>query len=228
MKHEGKAAKAGLKMILLSFGLLLGIIAIGVIARMIGSFLASAATILFVLWGGFAIFVLNFFRDPDANVPPDSKAIVSPAHGTVDVIDEVDEPLFMGGRCKRISIFLSVVDVHVQQSPIAGRIALVKHTPGMFINAMRADCGLHNENVYVGIDSSEARGEKVGVRLIAGLIARRIIPWVAEGDLTGKGERISLIQFGSRADLYLPLSVEIKATLGQKVRGGESILALRK
>ena len=227
MKHEGKAARAGLRMILLSLGGLVGILFIGLLARMIGSFLGIIATVLFVLWGGFAVFVFNFFRDPDAAVPSDPKVIVSPAHGTVDVIDEVDEPVFMGGRCKRISIFLSVVDVHVQQSPVSGRVALVRHTPGRFINAMKSDCALYNENVLVGIDSSECRGEKIGVRLIAGLIARRIIPWIAEGDSTSRGERISLIQFGSRADLYLPLTVNVKAVLGQKVQGGESILAVR-
>jgi phosphatidylserine decarboxylase len=131
----------------------------------------------------------------------------------------------MGGECLRISIFLSVFDVHVQNAPLTGRIAFFKHSPGQYLNAMRADCGQFNENVLIGIEAGEPRGAKIGVRLIAGLIARRIVPWIAQNDVIERGERISLIQFGSRADVYLPKDAKIKIKLGDRVVGGESILA---
>ena len=95
-------------------------------------------------------------------------------------------------------------DVHVQNAPVLGRIAYFKHSPGQYLNAMRADCSKYNENVLIGIEAGEPMGEKIGVRLIAGLIARRIVPWIAQNDIVQRGERISLIQFGSRVDVYLP------------------------
>src|SRR5581483_3272950 len=137
-------------------------------------------------------------------------------HGKVDIIEEITEREFMGGKCQRVSIFLSVVDVHVQQAPVSGKIVLVRHTAGQFLNAMRSDCAQFNENVLIGVESTEAPGEKIGLRLIAGLIARRIVPFVVAGDSTAKGERISLIQFGSRVDIYLPMSATVKVKLGDR------------
>jgi phosphatidylserine decarboxylase len=124
-------------------------------------------------------------------------------------------------------VFLSLFDVHVQRAPVAGRVVLRKRTPGQFLNAMRTDSAACNENVLFGFESSERAGEKIGVRLIAGVIARRIVPWVAEGDVVERGERISLIQFGSRCDLYLPLSAKVQVQLGQHVRGGATVMATR-
>jgi phosphatidylserine decarboxylase len=131
----------------------------------------------------------------------------------------------MGGECQRISIFLSVFDVHVQNAPVTGRVAYFKHSPGQYLNAMRADCAQFNENVLIGIESVDPRNEKIGVRLIAGLIARRIVPWISENDPIQRGERISLIQFGSRVNVYLPKHAKIKVKLGDRVVGGNSVLA---
>ena len=131
----------------------------------------------------------------------------------------------MGGECQRVSIFLSVFNVHVQNAPVAGRVAFFRHTLGQYLNAMRADCAQHNENVLLGIESAEPAGEKIGVRLIAGLIARRIVPWTQKGETIQRGERISLIQFGSRVDVYLSRNARIKVKLGDKVVGGETVLA---
>ena len=108
---------------------------------------------------------------------------------------------------------------------MAGRIAYFKHSPGQYLNAMRADCAKYNENVLLGFESVEPRGEKIGVRLIAGLIARRIVPWIAQNDPVQRGERISLIQFGSRVEVYLPRRAKIKVKLGDKVIGGETVIA---
>ena len=131
----------------------------------------------------------------------------------------------MGGECQRVSIFLSVFDVHVQNAPLTGRVAYFKHTPGKYLNAMRSDCAQFNENVLIGLEAAGPRGEKIGVRLIAGLIARRIVPWIGQNDGMQRGERISLIQFGSRVDVYLSKAAKIKVQLGDKVVGGQTVLA---
>jgi phosphatidylserine decarboxylase len=225
MKHSGKALQAGLKLIVWSLLLVVGICALGLIARYFSAFIDTAKWALAGLWVAFAAFTLYFFRDPNPVVPDGKGLILSPGHGTVDRIDETEEPVFIGGRCRRISMFLSPLNVHVQNAPVAGRIACVRVTPGKFMSAMRVDCGLHNENVLIGIESAEVSGARVGVRLIAGVLARRIIPFVKEGDQTARGERISLIQFGSRCDVYLPPGTEIAVKLGDKVKGGETVLA---
>jgi phosphatidylserine decarboxylase len=227
MKHAGKARSAGFKIIAAALVLVSVLIAIGLAASIFQSLAAAGVIILLGIWLLFTLFALNFFRDPDANPPGEVEVIVSPAHGTVDVIDETSEAEFMGGRCKRISIFLSVFDVHVQNAPISGKIVHLKHTAGKFVNAMRSDCATCNENVLLGFESAEKPGEKIGVRLIAGLIARRIVPWVGPGDEVKRGERISLVQFGSRADLYLPLETQIQVRLGEKVVGGQTVVARR-
>src|SRR5207245_2372889 len=159
-------------------------------------------------------------------VPTERNLVVSPAHGKVDVVDTTTETNFMGGEVQRISIFLSVMDVHVQNAPVAGKIAHFKYTEGQFLNAMKTESATHNENVLIGFEAAEPRGAKVGIRLIAGLIARRIVPWVETGDEVARGERISLIQFGSRCDVYLPRSAKIKIKLGDRVVGGQTVIAL--
>ena len=157
--------------------------------------------------------------------PTGANLVIAPGHGKVDVIDTTTENDFIGGECRRISIFLSVFDIHVQNAPATGKISYFKHTPGEYLNAMRTDCAQFNENVLIGIDSVEPRGEKIGVRLIAGLIARRIVPWISQNDAVQRGERISLIQFGSRVDVYLPKHAKIKVQIGDKVIGGETVIA---
>ena len=115
--------------------------------------------------------------------------------------------------------------VHVQYAPVTARIAHFKHTPGQYLNAMKTESAQFNENILVGFDAAEPRGEKIGVRLIAGLIARRIVPWIRENDAAQRGKRVSLIQFGSRVDIYLPRRAEIKVKLGDRVVGGETVIA---
>src|SRR5437773_10175643 len=139
MKHAGKAAQAARKLILWTFVLLVVVVAGGFLAIVLGSLIASAALFLLCVWVVFAGFTLYFFRDPDPRVPSNANAIVSPAHGKVDVIDETTEPEFLGGPCRRVSVFLSVIDVHVQNAPVAGRIAFCKHTPGQFVSALKAE-----------------------------------------------------------------------------------------
>ncbi|HEU5396110.1 MAG TPA: phosphatidylserine decarboxylase [Verrucomicrobiae bacterium] len=226
MKHSGKAALAALRIFGWSLAGLLALFAAAAIGKYVGTFILQYLTgALVLVWALFAAFVWYFFRDPDPMTPTGRDLVISPGHGKVDVIDTTTEAEFMGGPCRRISIFLSVFNVHVQNAPVTGRVAFFKHTPGQYLNAMRCDCAQFNENVLVGIDCFEPRNEKVGVRLIAGLIARRIVPWLVENDPVQRGERISLIQFGSRVDVYLPMRATVKVELGQKVVGGETVIA---
>jgi len=225
MKHAGKARSAGLKIIFLSLTAVLLLLIVAFLARTVAVFVLGLSTTLVVLWVLFAVFTFNFFRDPDARVPTGKGLIVSPAHGTVDVVDETTENEFMGGRCKRISIFLSVLDVHVQKSPISGKLVFHKHQDGQYLSATRSDCGSFNENVLLGMIPADFPGMKIGIRLIAGLIARRIVVWAAAGEDVVQGERISLVQFGSRGDVYLPSSAKLQCKLGDKVIGGETVIA---
>jgi phosphatidylserine decarboxylase len=196
------------------------------LSKIIGDLLLNYLTwALIAVWVLFTAFTFYFFRDPDPMVPTGPDLVIAPGHGKVDVIDTTTETEFMGGECQRISIFLSVIDVHVQCAPVTGRIAFFRHTPGQYLNAMKTDSAKFNENVLIGLDAAEPRGEKVGVRLIAGLIARRIVPWINQNDTVQRGERISLIQFGSRVEVYLPRRAKIKVNLGDRVIGGETVIA---
>lgn len=203
----------------------LALLAMAFLGKAIGTIILSIGGGLAGLWVLFALFTFYFFRDPDPRVPSGKNLVIAPGHGKVDAIDTTTEPDFMGGECQRISIFLSVIDIHVQNAPVTARVAYFKHTPGQYLNALNADSAKFNENVLIGLESAEPAGEKVGVRLIAGLIARRIVPWVRADDAVQRGERISLIQFGSRVDVYLSRNARIKVKLGDKAVGGETVLA---
>jgi phosphatidylserine decarboxylase len=225
VKHSGKALFAALKMAGWSGAAVLALLAAAFLGKVIGSVVLESSAVLFGLWILFALFTLYFFRDPDPMVPTGKNLVIAPGHGKVDAIDTTTEPDFMGGECQRVSIFLSVIDIHVQNAPVTARVAFFKHTPGQYLNALNADSAKFNENVLLGLESVEPLGEKIGVRLIAGLIARRIVPWVAQNDPVQRGERISLIQFGSRVDVYLSRNAKIKVKLGDKVIGGETVIA---
>jgi phosphatidylserine decarboxylase len=226
VKHSGKAVLAALRLIGLSAAAVIALLAGAFLAKYIGTYvLEYLKWVLVALWALFTVFTFYFFRDPNPMVPTGTDLVIAPGHGKVDVIDTTTETEFMGGECQRISIFLSVIDVHVQCAPVAGRVAFFKHTPGQYLSAMKTDSAKFNENVLIGLDAAEPRGEKVGVRLIAGLIARRIVPWIAQNDTVQRGERISLIQFGSRVEVYLPRRAKIKVNLGDRVIGGETVVA---
>ncbi len=226
MKHAGKATRAALKMVIVTLVLVMLVPVIGALAALIGGAMVAVSIFFVIAWLVFAVFTLYFFRDPTPKVPVGTNLVVSPAHGKVDVIDTTTEPKFMNGECRRISIFLSVIDVHVQNAPVTGKVAYFKYTEGQFLNAMKTECAACNENVLIGIDATEPAATKIGVRLIAGVIARRIVPWVELGDEFKRGDRISLIQFGSRCDVYLPMAANVKVKLGDHVVGGETILAV--
>jgi phosphatidylserine decarboxylase len=176
------------------------------------------------LWAGgilifLGVFVLYFFRDPERTPPADADAVVSPADGRVTAI--VDEE-FEGRPGKRVSIFLSVWDVHVNRAPMAGKIRKVEYRPGRFYAAMRARASQENEQNVFTVETD--RGE-MSFKQIAGWIARRVVSWKAAGDAVATGERIGLIRFGSRMDVWLPPEAEIVAKKGQFVAAGSSTLA---
>jgi phosphatidylserine decarboxylase len=226
MKYSGKARKAAFKLITLTFIAGFVIWALMAFASVVGAILSAVAVpALLIIWILFAIFTLYFFRDPTAQAPAGASLVLSPAHGKIDVIDTVNEPLFMGGECQRVSVFLSVFDVHVQNAPVTGKITFFKYSLGQFLNALKTESAIYNENVLLGFEMTDPPALKIGVRLIAGVIARRIVPFVQQGEEVIRGERISLIQFGSRADIYLPATASVRVKLGDRVVGGETILA---
>jgi len=225
MKHAGKARRAGLRIIFLTLIPALAVAVICHFSRGAGEWVRALGAVILLLWVLFAAFTFNFFRDPEARIPAGKGFIVAPAHGTVDVVDETTEGEFMGGTCQRISIFLNVFDVHVQKAPVSGKLRFEKHCEGQYLSATRSDCGTFNENVLLGFVPTEFPDRKLGVRLIAGLIARRIIVWTTTDETVAQGERISLVQFGSRADVYFPAGAKLKCKLGDKVVGGETVIA---
>ena len=225
MKYSGKARQAAFKLIIWTLIALIAVFLIGIFGAMLATAIAATSVFLILVWLAFSVFTLFFFRDPTPTVPSGPNLVVSPAHGKVDAIEEITESKFMGGPCRRVSVFLSIFDVHVQNAPVRGKITFFKYTTGEFLSALKAESAERNENLLLGFESGERPGMKIGVRLIAGVLARRIVPFVKEGDELERGERISLIQFGSRTDLYLPMEAQIKVKLGEKVAGGKTIMA---
>src|SRR5271170_5279795 len=167
----------------------------------------------------FALFVFSFFRDPERVIPSDPGAVVSPGDGRVVVVTDEENAGVPG---KRISIFLAVWNVHVNRAPAAGVITRMEYRPGKFLAAMRERASMENEqNVFT---LSTDAGEMV-FKQIAGLIARRVISWKQEGERVARGERIGLVRFGSRVDVWVPKEAEILVKLGENVKGGSSVLA---
>lgn len=178
---------------------------------------------LAVLSGVFGIFNLVFFRDPQRTIPQNPIAIISPADGKIIQITEVDEHDFFKSRVKRVSIFLSIFNVHVNRSPISGKVEHFQYHRGAFLAAFKNDASLENEQTAIGIINEQ--GQKVMFTQIAGLIARRIVCDLREGYTTEAGVKMGMIRYGSRVDVYfLNDEVDIKVKMGDRVTGGESII----
>jgi phosphatidylserine decarboxylase len=203
---------------------------------------AAALVTAFLAWETLAwplafltLGVLAFFRDPERVVPQGDNLIVSPADGLVSLIAQVEPPQEMmvddgsgtrglsGGAVTRISIFMSVFDVHINRAPIGGTVRRVVYIPGKFMNADLDKASEENERQHVLIERPD--GLVIGFTQIAGLLARRIVPFVKPGDMVAGGQRVGLIRFGSRVDVYLPAGTDPKVVLGQTVVAGETVLA---
>jgi len=179
--------------------------------------------------------VFAFFRDPERVVPQGRDLIVSPADGLVTLIEQVPPPPELQAPdtdgssglppepVTRISIFMSVFDVHINRAPIGGTVRRVIYIPGRFVNADLDKASEENERQQVLIERAD--GVQIAFTQIAGLVARRIVPFIKPGDIVATGQRIGLIRFGSRVDVYLPRGTDSKVLLGQKVIGGETVLA---
>ena len=165
-----------------------------------------------------ALFFMWFFRDPNRKIPNGPGLIVSPADGVVTEAEWVETTA--GGRL-RVSIFLNVFDVHVNRSPIAGTVKVAEHRPGGFLNAMKPESALENEQTLIQIDGG---GYEVAFKQIAGLLARRIVCNLKVGDRVERGQRMGLIKFGSRCDVLMPAEAALKVKVGSRVSGGSTVL----
>ena len=186
--------------------------------------------LLFLSFGVFA-----FFRDPERVVPQNDAAIIAPADGIVTLIEEVQPPVELqiddgsgvaglpSGLVTRISIFMSVFDVHINRTPIGGTVRRVVYIPGRFMNAELDKASEENERQHILIEQTD--GMKLGFTQIAGLVARRIVPFVKPGDMVAKGQRVGLIRFGSRVDIYLPAGTDPSVMIGQTTIAGETVIA---
>jgi phosphatidylserine decarboxylase len=179
---------------------------------------------------GLTIWVAAFFRDPVRTTPRGDKLIVAPADGLVTMIARVGPPPELRGAegladgdYTRVSIFMGVFDVHINRAPITGRISRVAYVPGKFVNADLDKASEDNERQHFLIEGSD--GLKIGFTQIAGLVARRILSFVREGDVVEAGQRVGLIRFGSRVDVFLPAGTSPKVLLGQRTIAGETVLA---
>ncbi len=183
------------------------------------------------LFAGISLWVAAFFRDPIRTTPKGDGLIVAPADGMVTMIATVPAPAELvgdddglpPGPCMRVSIFMSVFDVHINRSPIAGEIKRVVYIAGKFLNADLDKASEDNERQHFLVEGRD--GLRIGFTQIAGLVARRIVPWVKAGDFVAAGQRVGLIRFGSRVDVYLPAGTSSQVLLGQRTVAGETIIA---
>jgi phosphatidylserine decarboxylase len=193
-------------------GLVLAIVALSLVNPFVGIALLVVTA-----------FFLFFFRDPEREVVAPPSAVVSPADGRVMVAGPSTTASFPADRWQQISIFLSPTDVHINRMPVSGRVTQVKYHPGRFLPAYRADAGELNEYTEVTVDHD---GIIVIVRQIVGILARRIVCRIKEGDVVKAGARFGVMKFGSRMDIFIPLESTMQATVGQKVVGGITVLAM--
>ena len=172
-----------------------------------------------VPFAGAALASAGFFRDPEREVPAIAGAVLSPADGRVTSVDEAIDDFV--GPAVRVSIFLSPLDVHVNRSPLGARVAATRYRPGKFVAAYKAEAGEVNESMTLHL---QGEGARVTVMQIAGVVARRIVCRVAEGDKLAAGERFGMIRFGSRTDCYMPHGTLVRVQPGEKVVGGVTVI----
>jgi len=177
----------------------------------------SLAATLFVCW---------FFRDPDRDIPQETNSLISPADGKVVIVEKNTECEYLPGPCTKVSVFMNVFNVHVNRIPFDGVVQRVQYNPGKFLNASFDKASIHNERNALIIKTVD--GVRFAVVQIAGLIARRIVNCVKEGETVIKGSRYGMIQFGSRLDLYLPDDFNVAVSVGEKTKAGSTIIGYMK
>lgn len=195
------------------------ILGAAILALVVGWWFGRLWAVPFAVLAAFFVF---FFRDPDRTVPTGANLVVSPADGRVMM---VGDPPFAGappGDWQLVSIFLSPMDVHINRTPVEGRVTKVEYHPGRFLPAYKTEAGTHNEWTEVWFDH---RGTVIVCRQIVGILARRIVTRLQVGQTVGRGERFGVMKFGSRIDLFVPRSAKLSVNPGDRVVGGESVLA---
>ncbi|MDP2798745.1 MAG: phosphatidylserine decarboxylase family protein [Deltaproteobacteria bacterium] len=178
--------------------------------------------IISVFFWAAGIFILYFFRDPERVVPDDPRAVVSPADGKVILIEKVTDERFLHGQVLKISIFMNIFNVHVNRIPYDGVVKEIRYQAGQFLAADQERASFENENNAVFLEVEDER--RMVVVQVAGVLARRIVCWAENGDKVKKGLRFGMIRFGSRLDVYLPLSVQIEVEIDQRVVAGQTVL----
>ncbi|MDI6790373.1 MAG: phosphatidylserine decarboxylase family protein [Thermodesulfobacteriota bacterium] len=178
--------------------------------------------IISVFFWAAGIFILYFFRDPERVVPDDPRAVVSPADGKVILIEKVTDERFLHGQVLKISIFMNIFNVHVNRIPYDGVVKEIRYQAGQFLAADQERASFENENNAVFLEVEDER--RMVVVQVAGVLARRIVCWAEHGDKVRKGMRFGMIRFGSRLDVYLPLSAQIEVEIDQRVVAGQTIL----
>ena len=209
-------AREGLLFIAIAGVVAAGAFGFAISRRSWSLWLAAFVLLLLALW------VAYFFRDPERTGDRGPSLVVAPADGKLIMITEIDEPGFIGGRATRLSIFMNVFNVHVNRYPVDGVVKYIHYNKGKFFNAAAEKSSLENEQMSVGVDAGRFR---VLVRQIAGLIARRIVTYSRLGEKVKQGERMGIIRFGSRVDVFLPLGSTVRAKLGDATTAGVTILA---
>lgn len=178
--------------------------------------------IISVFFWAAGIFILYFFRDPERVVPDDPRAVVSPADGKVILIEKVTDERFLHGQVLKISIFMNIFNVHVNRIPYDGVVKEIRYQAGQFLAADQERASFENENNAVFLEVEDDR--RMVVVQVAGVLARRIVCWAENGDKVRKGMRFGMIRFGSRLDVYLPLSAQIEVEIDQRVVAGQTVL----
>jgi phosphatidylserine decarboxylase len=170
-------------------------------------------------WGFFA----QFFRHPPRHIPQDDALVLSPADGTIVAVERVYEPEYFQGECLKLSIYMSALNVHLNRVPVSGQVVYTRYHPGQYLVAFHPKASERNERNTVVL--ADAAGRKVLVRQIAGLLARRIVPYLSAGQAVRAGDELGFIKFGSRCDVFIAAECDALVTLDQRVRGGETPLA---
>ena len=209
-------AREGYPFIGIAMALAAATFALALSRRSWGLWLLAIAMTVVALW------VAYFFRDPERTGERGSSIVVAPADGKLIMITEVDEPAFIGGRAVRLSIFMNVFNVHVNRYPVDGTVGYVHYNSGKFLNAAAEKSSIENEQSSVGIESGRYR---ILVRQIAGLVARRIVTYSREGEAVTQGDRMGLIRFGSRVDVFMPVESKLRVKLGELTTAGTTVLA---
>jgi phosphatidylserine decarboxylase len=182
--------------------------------------------LIYILLGALTILIIFFFRDPERMAPEGDNLIISPADGKVVFVKDIDEEVYIKGKAKQISIFLSPLNVHVNRNPVSGSLEYVKYHPGEYLMAWTENASELNERADFGV--LHPSKTKIFFRQITGFLARRIVYNIAEGDQLTAGDRFGIMKFGSRMDVVVPENVEIKVKPGDHTRAGESILGVIK